>query len=262
MIEPYEKCLWGGSAKGRKCMRRFFIEGSCQVGDQLTLKETDSKHFAHVLRGRVGDELEIVCDGRVFVALVIEVQRTVTVRLLRQVEEYSEAPLELYLLQGIAKGERMDLVIQKAVELGVKAIIPVMFSRCVVRLTGEKALEKQKRWQKIAESAAKQCGRQQVPEILPVAAPAEALDCLPPGASLILPWEEAEEKTLGSVLSAEAPAVAAVMIGPEGGLTREEVARARARGAQVVTLGRRILRTETAAISVVAIVMHRWGDLG
>lgn len=243
-------------------MRRFFIEGSCQVGDELLLKEEDSKHFAQVLRGRVGDEIEIVCGGRVFVALVIDVRRTVTVRLLRQVEEYSEAPLDLYLLQGIAKGERMDLVIQKAVELGVKAIIPVAFSRCVVRLAGEKAREKQKRWQKIAESAAKQCGRQQIPEILPIAAPAEALDCLPSSASLILPWEEAEEETLGDVLSTAPPAAAAVIIGPEGGLTREEVEQARVRGARVVTLGRRILRTETAAIAVVAIVMHRWADLG
>ena len=243
-------------------MRRFFVDGSHQAGDVVSLKESDSKHFAKVLRGNAGDEIQVVADSHVFLAEVLTVDKEVTARLLQLTAEYSEAPLDVYLLQGMAKGERMDLVIQKAVELGVKAIIPVAFDRCVVKLAGSKAADKQKRWQKIAEAAAKQCGRQRITEIMPVSTLTEALDRLPDDVKVIMPWEEAEDHTLKKALTSAEPCNTAVIIGPEGGMTAEEVAAAKERGAEVVTLGKRILRTETAAIAVVTIIMYQWGDLG
>lgn len=243
-------------------MRRFFVDGQYSVGESVQLKEADSKHFAKVLRGNVGDEIQIVAAGDVFAATVRSVAGGVTAELTALTAEYSEAPIDLYLLQGMAKGERMDLVIQKAVELGVRAIIPVSCERCVVRLAGGKAADKQKRWQKIAEAAAKQCGRQRVTEIMPISSLQEALAMLPKDICIIMPWEEAEDKTLKKVLTSKAPANAAVIIGPEGGLTAAEVALAEGKGAEVVTLGKRILRTETAAIATVTIIMHQWGDLG
>ena len=243
-------------------MRRFFVDGQYAVGESVQLKESDSKHFAKVLRGNVGDEIQIVAAGDVFTAVVQSLEGGVTAELTALTAEYSEAPIDIYLLQGLAKGERMDLVIQKAVELGVRAIIPVSCERCVVRLAGSKAADKQKRWQKIAESAAKQCGRQRVTEIMPVSSLREALAMLPEGTSVIMPWEEAEDNTLNKVLTENSPGNAAVIIGPEGGLTTAEVAAAQEYGAEVVTLGKRILRTETAAIVAVTIIMHRWGDLG
>jgi 16S rRNA (uracil1498-N3)-methyltransferase len=243
-------------------MRRFFVNGEYDVGDTVTLKEEDSKHFAKVLRGNLGDEIQIVAGEKVFTAQVIGINKQVSAELLAMTEEYSEAPIDLYLLQGIAKGERMDLIIQKAVELGVKAILPVDFERCVVKLQDRRAAEKQKRWQKIAESAAKQCGRQRITEIMPISNLTEALAMLPSNIKLIMPWEEAEGKTLKQVLLGEKAGNVAVIIGPEGGLTKEEVMMAKAAGAEVVTLGKRILRTETAAIVVTAIVMYQWADLG
>ena len=243
-------------------MRRFFVDGKYAVGGCVRLKEADSKHFAKVLRGNVGDEIQIVASGDVFTAVVQSVTDGVAAELTALTDEYSEAPIDVYLLQGMAKGERMDLVIQKAVELGVRAIIPVSCERCVVRLAGSKAVDKQKRWQKIAESAAKQCGRQRVTEIMPVSSLKEALAMLPENTAIIMPWEEAEDYTLGKALATKASGNAAVIIGPEGGLTAAEVVVARECGAEVVTLGKRILRTETAAIAAVTIIMHRWGDLG
>lgn len=243
-------------------MRRFFVDGEYAVDDVVALKEADSRHFTKVLRGETGDEIQIVAGERVFAATVTETGAVVRARLTAALESYSEAPIDLYLLQGIAKGERMDLVIQKGVELGVKAIIPIAFERCVVQLKGAKAADKQKRWQKIAESAAKQCGRQRITEIMPVSSLAEALARLPKDAKLIMPWEEAEDVTLKKILQSAEPQNAAVIIGPEGGLTEQEVAAARKAGAEVVTLGKRILRTETAAIVVCAIIMYQWADLG
>lgn len=159
-------------------MRRFFVDGQHQTGDEIALKPDDSKHFAKVLRGEVGDEIQIVAGENVFSARVTNTHGDVLAKLTSKIDTFSEAPIDLYLLQGIAKGERMDLVIQKAVELGAKAIIPVAFERCVVQLKGEKAADKQKRWQKIAESAAKQCGRQKITEIMSVSTLEQALAIL------------------------------------------------------------------------------------
>ena len=247
-------------------MRRFFYEQSAAVGNTITLKAEDSKHITKVLRQNLGDRIEIVAGEQVYLGEIVALGNAVSVLLQEAVEVYREAPLQVYLLQGIAKGERMDLVIQKAVELGVTAIIPVACSRCVVQLPGERAKEKQKRWQKIAESAAKQCGRQKITKILPVSTLQEALQLLPAGAKLLMPWEEADaaanDATLQTALQGEAPDVAAVIIGPEGGLTEEEVALAKEAGATILTLGKRILRTETAAIVMIAILMYVWGDIG
>lgn len=157
-------------------------------------------------------------------------------------------------------------MIQKAVELGVSKIIPVACERSVVRISPDKAAAKQARWQKIADSAAKQSGRTMLPEIaLPMSMSAAIAD-LPEDCRIIMPWEEANGETLGctmaEALATEAPKSAAVIIGPEGGLTAEEAKLAENAGGSLVTLGKRILRTETAAIVALGLVMFAWGDLG
>jgi 16S rRNA (uracil1498-N3)-methyltransferase len=135
----------------------------------------------------------------------------------------------------------------------------------VVRLDGKKAAAKVERWQKIADAAAKQCGRTCLVEIAPVQSFAGALESLPKNCRIIMPWEEADGVEVGcslkAALSGEAPAAAALIIGPEGGLAEHEAELARTAGAELVTLGRRILRTETAAIAALSIVMYQWGDL-
>lgn len=245
---------------------RFFLEQAYTVGDEAVLSATDSRHLSRVLRVRLGDEITVVSANRVFNAEVVGVGEEVRVRLSEELEAYTEAPLDLILLQGLAKGERMEIVIQKAVELGVSKIIPVACERSVVRISADKAAAKQARWQKIADSAAKQCGRTRLPEIAPPMSMAAAIDSLPEGCRVIMPWEEADGDGVGMTMAAalreERPAAAAVIIGPEGGLTAEEADLAEKAGARLVTLGKRILRTETAAIVSVALVMYGWGDLG
>lgn len=245
---------------------RFFLEQAAEVGDEAELSAGDSRHLSRVLRRVPGDEITVVSANRVFAAELLTVGDVVRVRLNEELAAYTEAPLELILLQGLAKGERMEIVIQKAVELGVSQIIPVACERSVVRLDAKKAAAKQERWQKIADSAAKQCGRTRLVEVAPVQNMKQALSALPEDCHVLMPWEEADGEGVGMALKtalsrADVPRCAAVIIGPEGGLTAEEAGLAAAAGADLVTLGRRILRTETAAIATLAIVMYQWGDL-
>lgn len=245
---------------------RFFLEQAYTLGDEATLSAVDSRHLSRVLRARAGDEITVVSANRVFSAEILTVGETVTVRLNSELQAYTESALELILLQGLAKGERMEIVIQKAVELGVDKIIPVACERSVVRLAADKAAAKQARWQKIADAAAKQCGRTKLPQITQPMSMSAAIAALPADCRIIMPWEEADGDGVGVTMAAAmrepAPKAAALIIGPEGGLTAEEAALAEAAGARLVTLGKRILRTETAAIVGVTIVMYAWGDLG
>lgn len=248
---------------------RFFLEEAAGVGDVVSLSAADSYHLGKVLRKKPGYQIELVSANRVFAAELLSLgseQEAARARLLQELEAYSEAPLQLILLQGLAKGERMEIVLQKAVELGAACIVPVACQRSVVRLAGEKAQAKQQRWQKIADAAAKQCGRSRLVPVEPVQGLAEALAGLPEGCRILMPWEEADGLQVGCSLrqaltGAERPQAVALVIGPEGGLTEEEARLAESRGASLVTLGRRILRTETAAIAAMSILMYVWGDL-
>lgn len=242
---------------------RFFLEDN-QVKNQKTLiTGADARHIATVLRQQPGDELFLVWREMGYRGRIQSITpEGVVVSLDTPITEHREAPLDFYLLQGLAKGERMELVIQKGVELGVKGIIPVSCRYSVVQLSGKKAEDRRQRWQKIAQSAAKQCGRLVVPDVYPISTLAEAFALLPPETKIVMPWERTVDVPLSDVLHKPAPKKAALVIGPEGGFSLEEAEFAVSQGASLVTLGERILRTETAAIATMAIVMYQWGDLG
>jgi 16S rRNA (uracil1498-N3)-methyltransferase len=240
---------------------RFFVLEAAKTGDEVVLSPEDSHHLSRVLRAKPGEKIQIIAGGDVFLAEITEVGTKSKARLLSVSDQVFEAQTKIWLLQGIAKGERMDLIIQKAVELGVDTIVPMDCARSVVKLKGDKASDRRERWQKIAIAAAKQCGRTHIPEILPICSPAKALELIPAAAKIIIPWEEAEKPPFKAVLQ-DQPAVAAVLIGPEGGFEHSEVEAAVAAGATPVTLGQRILRTETAAIVCLSIMMYEWGGLG
>lgn len=244
---------------------RFFLEEAANVGDIVELSSADSRHLRVVLRKKPGAAITVVSANRVFAAELADVGDVVTAKLLREVEAYGESELGVILLQGLAKGERMEIVLQKAVELGASRIVPVACERSVVRLDAGRAANKQQRWQKIADSAAKQCGRIRLAEVAAVQDMRTAIAGLPEGCRIIMPWEEADGESIGMPLSAalaeERPQSVAIIIGPEGGLTAEEANLAKDAGARLVTLGKRILRTETAAIAALAVVMYAWGDL-
>jgi 16S rRNA (uracil1498-N3)-methyltransferase len=217
-----------------------------------------------VHRHRVGDVIEVVHAGQVFCAEIVAASTcAVTVRLTGQLVS-PEAWLKVTLLQGLPKGDKLELIIQKAVELGVTRVVPVMCSRSQAHVPSGKVAVRVERWRTIAAEAAKQCGRAVVPEI---SQPAEFTGAISEAqASLKLVAYEVAGSGLKEVLrraeeNQNLDSIAC-LVGPEGGLSRDEVEAAEAAGFVPVTLGPRILRTETAALTLVSAVMYELGDVG
>ncbi|MCL1874286.1 MAG: 16S rRNA (uracil(1498)-N(3))-methyltransferase [Clostridiales bacterium] len=238
--------------------RRFFLPPEQKNGDMARIAGEDAHHLTHVLRLAPGAELSISCLGLIYPAQIEDLSRgEVWLRLGEPLPEQLESPLQLTLLLGLLKGEKMDWVIEKAVELGVAGIRPLFCRRCVVKLGQAQAQAKTARWQKIAEAAAKQCRRALIPQILPPLTLPEALSNLPADCHLLTAWEE--DKNIS--LKIEKYTNIALLIGPEGGICEEEISLIRHHGGEIFGLGPRILRSETAAIAGISILMHRFGDV-
>lgn len=240
-------------------MYQFFVEpGQINVNDKfVTIVGPDVNHIKNVLRMKEGEELDVCTgqDGKVYrcgIAAFEEDQIKCELRFVK--EDDVELPVKIYLFQGLPKGDKMELIIQKAVELGVYGIIPVTTKRCVVRLDEGKAAAKVKRWQGIAEAAAKQSRRGVIPEVSRVMSFSQALDLASDKDVRLIPYEFAEgmEKTRELIGRIEKGQSVAIFIGPEGGFEPREIQAAVDKGIQPVTLGRRILRTETAGMTVLA----------
>lgn len=245
--------------------RHFFVSPHQITGDQVHIVGTDAVHISRVLRLRPGDVINVLDgSGKGYrVKLTFTSAEQVKGLVLEKFTPIGEPPVRVTLVQGLSKGEKMDIIIQKSVELGASAIIPMSCSRSVVRLTREKAKERQERWQRIAREAAKQCLRAVVPEVKEVMTLEEVLDVLPPGALTLMPWEEERGISLKSVLRKEKQVQEIFLfIGPEGGFDPAEVELARQKGVTTVSLGPRILRTETAGMAVLTMVLYELGDLG
>jgi 16S rRNA (uracil1498-N3)-methyltransferase len=213
----------------------------------------EAHHLARVLRLSPGATV-MVCDGRreAEAELVTVTDTQVTARLVSP-PRASSRPLEVVLLQAMARGPKMDLIIRMSTELGLTAIWPVLTARSLpdpsaARLT---------RWQRIAQEAAKQCGRADLPQIHVPAPLPRVLEGLGPVDLLLVPWEE-ERRPIGEVIAGRRCAAAAVLVGPEGGLTVEEVALARRAGGETVSLGSLILRTETAGLVATAMLLYEF----
>ncbi len=214
-------------------------------------------YLSRVLRVKAGDALEVFDgQGQVFAAQVKEVAEAALTLELKEPRPAPRAPA-LTLIQGLPKGDKLELVLQKGTELGVAAFYPVVTARAVSRPKDGEA--KAERWRKIVSEAARQCGRADVP---PVAAPGPleaAVAALPQGTQLLVLDEEEHALRLSDALG-DGPV--ALVVGPEGGLAREEVVALRQSGGVSVTLGPRVLRTETAALAALAVLLHRRGELG
>lgn len=225
----------------------------------LELDGTAANHVARVLRLRAGDPLVLFDDaGGEHAATVVSFGRG-TVRV--AVGDYQaidrESPLQVTLVQGISRGERMDVVVQKATELGVWRIVPVLTERTVVRLNAVQAANRLRHWRAVAVAACEQCGRNHVPEIVaPMSLQAFLTSGLPDGLRLLLQPD-------GGLRARDLPdsASATLLIGPEGGLSDAERTAAFAAQFQGLSLGPRILRTETAALAALAVIQQRLGDL-
>ncbi|HEX3022255.1 MAG TPA: 16S rRNA (uracil(1498)-N(3))-methyltransferase [Lachnospiraceae bacterium] len=241
-------------------MYRFYVEDS-QIGDEIvTIEGSDVNHIKNVLRMRIDEEL-ILCNGKgedYHCAIENMSSDTVEARINQVVETDTELPAKIYLFQGLPKKDKMELIIQKAVELGVYQIIPVMMKRTVVKLDDRKKEQKKlERWQSIATSAAKQSGRGIIPEVCPVATYKEAILKAKELDYNVLPYENAKgmEDTKRIIREAVGTKSIGIFIGPEGGFEDEEVTLAIESGVKPVTLGKRILRTETAGLTMLSVFM-------
>lgn len=243
-------------------MHRFFIPQL--YNEEMSITGVDAKHIGKVLRMQPGDKLQIVSDDGVSALAEVTAisESTVTVRCLEVLAESHEPAVKITLAQGLAKGEKMDFIIQKAVELGSCSIVPVAMEHSVVRLDGAKADKKVERWQKIAEAAAKQSKRDIIPQVQPVQTVSQMLannNCK----TKIIAYECEDRMSLKTALR-EAGQLEDLLliIGPEGGISEAELAKAREAGAVPVSLGRRILRAETAGLVAMSAIFYETGDLG
>jgi len=198
-------------------------------------------------------------DGMDYTATITESgKRRVAVEVQDATRKLTESKLEIVLGQTLSKGDRMDYAVQKAVEMGVTRIVPLATERCDVKLKGDREDKRLRHWRQIAISAAEQCGRARVPEVLPVMTLPDWFehtgDC-----DLRLVLHHRTEQTLGSMAK---PTRIALMVGPEGGLNPEEITAAQAAGFMPVALGPRVLRTETAPVAAIALCQWLWGDIG
>lgn len=243
-------------------MQRFFVE-PYQVQEEehrITLTGPDLNHMKNVLRMRIGEDVWI-SDGseKEYHCTIEEFQEdSAVLHILDAQESQYELPSRIYLFQGLPKGDKMELIIQKAVELGAYAVVPVETRRCVVKLDAKKAQKKVSRWQQISESAAKQSKRMLIPEVKNVMNWKEALAFAKGLDVVLIPYELAKGmKETREILSAIQPGQSVgIFIGPEGGFEEEEVRDAMEAGGKPVTLGKRILRTETAGMTMLSILMY------
>lgn len=244
-------------------MRRFLVPDLSAESTELTLDGDLYRHLVTVLRLKPGAIVNLQsADGACCRATISAIaDRTVTLSLDEWSTEDRRSPLRIELYQGMPKGDKLELIIQKATELGVSRIIPFPASRSVTRIPEARLPERIARWQKIAAEAARQSGA-----VAPVIAPAPNLATALAGCHCdmrLIPWEEAAPGTLHQLLlSAPTPESIALLVGPEGGFPTEEVATARTHSFQTISLGPRILRTETAGLALTAVVQSSWGDLG
>ena len=239
-------------------MHRFFVEPS-QIGEkEIVITGPDVNHIRNVLRMRAGEELLAAAgQGSEYRCILRELQDSeIRAEICRRLGSSAELPPRITLFQGLPKSDKMDLIIQKCVELGVFRIVPVTTKRTVVKLDAKKEESRRKRWTAVSESAAKQSGRGIIPEISGVQSFREAVEEAGELDVCLIPYEKAENMARTREILSGIPAGASigVFIGPEGGFEEEEVREAMEAGARPITLGRRILRTETAGMAVLAML--------
>lgn len=241
-------------------MHHFFVTPEQVKENQIWIEGSDVNHIKNVLRMKVGEELHI-SDGnnKKYLCEIMSIEATkICLSVKEELMCDTELPSRIYLFQGLPKSDKMELIVQKAVELGVYEIIPVATKRAVVKLDEKKATKKVERWNSIAEGGAKQSGRNRVPVVTDVMSYKEAIQYAKELDVVLIPYELAEgmEETRRIVEEIEPGQSVGIFIGPEGGFEVEEVEFAVGQGAKAVTLGKRILRTETAGLTMLSILMY------
>ncbi len=245
-------------------MPKFFVTSNEIENDKIKIKGKDVNHIKNVLRAKIEDKIDI-CNTDEMKDYKCEIEELtsdyVTCKIISEKQNDSESNVEITIFQGLPKADKMELIIQKSVELGVNKIIPVDMKRCVVKLKDKDKIKKVERWQKISEVASKQCGRGIIPKIGQVIKIKEIVDRIEEYDAILVAYEKEENNYLKfeidklKKLEKDKKKIA-IVIGPEGGLEEDEVKEIQENGAKVITLGKRILRTETVALNMISILMY------
>ena len=248
-------------------MPKFFVNEEQINNQEIKIQGTDVNHIKNVLREKIGSEL-IICNEKTGQDYLCEIKEIKEENIICNIKEKllnnAESNIKVTIMQGLPKADKMELIIQKSVELGVNNIIPIEMTRCVVKLKDKDKIKKIERWQKISVVAAKQSGRNIIPEINQVENLKNICETFENYDIVLLAYENEKENTIKNELkqlkeknqNKNEDVKIAILIGPEGGITEEEVEIAKKKGAKIITLGKRILRTETVALNVLSIIMY------
>jgi 16S rRNA (uracil1498-N3)-methyltransferase len=245
-------------------MPRFYVPNPHIEKEMLKIEGNEVRHIRRVLRLKVGDNLSVFDgSGREYEGTIVEEDPSAVMVMVQNIlSSKTESHLEITLAQSMVKGEKMDYLIQKATELGVKKIIPFFSYRSVPLLDKSKRLKRYHRWERIAVEASKQCGRGVVPKIEPLKDYSEMLQTAPLDSLRLILWERVGESLKEVLKESKEKKKVFFIVGPEGGMSDEEVEHAKRAGFIPVTLGRRILRSETASLCLLSILQYERGDIG
>ncbi len=239
-------------------MYNFFVSSNQKLNDKYIITDADFNHIKNVLRMSVGDTFLVSENG---ISNLCEIEafesNSVVARIIEENYNDTSLPIKIHLFQGLPKGDKMELIIQKTVELGVESIIPVEMTRCVVKIDDKKKKSKVQRWQAISESGAKQSKRNSIPEIQEIVTYKEAMAMAREMDLFLVPYESKNgmEDTKTALSQIKSGMSVGILIGPEGGFDNKEIEIALQSGGKIISLGKRILRTETAAITSVSMCM-------
>ncbi len=247
-------------------MPKFFVKNENIIDNKIKVEGQDVNHIKNVLRKRIGDKI-IICNSDIGQDYLCEIkgieEENILCDILKKMETNCESNVKVTIFQGLPKADKMELVIQKSVELGVYDITPVEMKRSIVKLSEKDKNKKVERWQKIAEVASKQSGRNIIPQINKIIDVKEICNFCTQYDILLVAYENEEKHTLKeeikeikTMISKQKQIKIGILIGPEGGISPEEIENLKECGAKIITLGKRILRTETVALNVLSIVMY------
>lgn len=243
-------------------MQKFFVEENQIENDKIVIIGEDVKHISSVLRMQKGEQI-LIGSKETLETYLTEIEQIekekVVAKIIEKLDTQTESNVEIDLYQGLPKADKMELIIQKTTEIGVSKVIPVDMVRCIVKLDEKDAKKKIERWQKVAEGAAKQSKRSKIPEIKNKIKIKDLENIISQYDAFIVAYEEENEITLKQELKRlkeQEKYKIGILVGPEGGITKEEIEKLTSYNAKVVTLGKRILRTETAPIVLTSNIIY------
>ncbi len=245
-------------------MHKFFIEKNQIMGDNITILGSDVKHIKDVLRLRINDQIEISCDGINYLCQISFIEKSnIQLNIKDKWEGKAESKVDIILFQGLSKGNKMEFIFQKGTEIGMKDFYPTITNRSIVKIKDiNKEQSKVERWNAIVEEAAKQSKRDYIPKVENIVSFKDMIEILKDKSNIIVPYEDEKVITIREGLSNLSNEPIYIVIGPEGGFEKEEIEKLKEIGAKIVTLGPRILRTETAGIVTATIILYEVGNIG